>query len=150
MYVFSDSVLCLAGKCPTRPTPGQVCENQRLFSFVSTPEFCQLHDIAGEPIVCKWRIYSGQSTIQIFVKIEKMLQSESVNSFHLKSRINFMPMYNDIDWDLGRRKEEVCEQNSSRVAAYASFVFRKDDGLSSDLEMKKKWFWSLTNKPDGK
>ena len=98
MYVFSDSVLCLAGKCPTRPTPGHVCENQRLFSFVSTPEFCQLHDIAGEPIVCKWRIYSGQSTIQIFVKIEKMLQSESVNSFHLKSRINFMPMYNDIDW----------------------------------------------------
>ena len=49
-----------------------------------------------------------------------MFEIENLQPSQFKGRNIILSMCRDIDWDQRERNEKVCEQNSLRVAAYAS------------------------------
>ena len=64
-----------------------------------------------------------------------------------KSRILFMSMYIDIDWDQ-KHSEDVCKQIRPAWHPVANY-FRKDDQLSPDRATKKKKYRGFSYKLDG-
>ena len=63
--VFSDSVLCLGGKCPQYPESTRVREQDRISNFGSTPEYQELDNLYGEPYVFEWKICPRNTTAQL-------------------------------------------------------------------------------------
>ena len=59
VYVFSNSVLCLDGKCPQYPESAKVWAQDRHGYFVSTPEYRQYDNLDGEPFVFECKIFQG-------------------------------------------------------------------------------------------
>ena len=61
VYVFSDSVLCLVGKCPQYPAYARVWEQDRISTSVPTAEYRELDSFTGEPFVFEWKIFPGHT-----------------------------------------------------------------------------------------
>ena len=111
--VFTDSVLCLGGKCQTHP------RSREILGVVEFDPFRELLDIAREPVVFVWRIYPGRTAGQLFPDVQKKMVDENmVHPFHFKGRVIFMSMYNDID-SSQKHNDDFCRKSSSRVSAYA-------------------------------
>ena len=63
VYVFSDSVLCLGGKCLQFSESARVWEQDRISNFISFPEDREFDNLDGEPFVLEWKTVS-QGTLQ--------------------------------------------------------------------------------------
>ena len=135
VYVFSEAVLCLGGKCPEH---GDVWEQQQISDFVASSTTSSTSQF-------KWRIYPGHTTVQILAKIQKMFESENMHPSRSKGRIIFMSMYYDIDWD-HNRNEDVCEQNSTCVASHVK-LFPQGRWSFLGPGDEEKWCERLSYKP---
>ena len=70
MHVFSDSVLCIDGKCPPYPESIRVWEQDKISNFISTPKYR-----IGQH---RWRT--------VCVRVEDFSQGREQNSFSKSSR----------------------------------------------------------------
>ena len=106
IFVFSDSVLCIGGKCPDHPEAATLLKTDRIKYFVESPEYRPIYDLTGELVEVVWKIYVGRSSTDILEYIQKMLE-EGVQPSHFKG----MSMYNDIRW-WQTKNENVCHLNA--------------------------------------
>ena len=77
MFVFSDSVLFPGGR---NSAPSSLCENfvKRSGNIGSSrrPEYRELSDIAGDPIVLEWNISQGHTARQLLLEVEAMMPED--------------------------------------------------------------------------
>ena len=97
--VFSDSVLCIGGKCPDHPEAARLLRNDRIKHFVESPEYRPIYDLTGELVELVWKIYVERTSTDILEYIQKMLE-EGVQPSHFKG----MSMYNDVSGGKPRTK----------------------------------------------
>ena len=76
--------------------------NQRISCVVDTPEYRQLHDIAGKTVGFEWVVYAGHATIQILAEIQRMFEIENTHPSQFKGRIILMSWYQ-------RQLQENCD-----------------------------------------
>ena len=109
--------------------------------------FKDMNRIDGMPTEFEWKIFPGITTLGLLEKIQSLMRDLQCEPEHLKDRIIFMSMCNDIAWG-EEGNTERCEYNSQTVANYArefprghwSFL-----GPGSD----KKWCGTYIDEPDG-
>ena len=132
-------------KCPEHPTPGEVWEKQRISYFVTTPEYRELYDIAGEPVVFEWRIFPAHTTMQLLQEVKTMMNIEiRVQPQDFKDRIIFMSTYNDITGH--RNTVETSVYTIHHVYLLIPVIFLQGAGHVSAPEMRKRCVGSsLTN-----
>ena len=100
------------------PKSSQVWE-EIIEYFVSTPQHRELDNIDGEPVVFKWKIFPGHTTLDLLQEVQELIEKElKIQPQNFEDRIIFMSMYNDIDWTR-KGNQQVCEENASRGADYA-------------------------------
>ena len=65
IFVFGDSVSEVSADNVNRiHNQGKnTWEKQSIAHYVSSPEYCQFCDIAGEPVVIKWKTYSDTQNV---------------------------------------------------------------------------------------
>ena len=89
------------------------------------------------PTEFEWKIFLGTTALGFLEKIQKY----SVNFEHLKGKIIFKSMFNDIVRD-AKGNEAQCEHNSQAVAEYArKFPRGHWSPLGSGSE--EKWYGTL-------
>ena len=72
VYLFSDSILRLGGKCQEhREAARNSWENDRIRDFVQSPEYQPYYDIPGTPVELVWKIHVGKTTIKISRTLKK-------------------------------------------------------------------------------
>ena len=85
----SDTVLCLGGKCQEYPQCAKAWES-RFKYFISTSHFRDLDNIDGEPVVIKWKIFSGHTTLALLRGIQVLMEKElDVQPHRLSARSPF-------------------------------------------------------------
>ena len=60
VFVFSDSVLCLGGKCPDHLAAARIWKNDHIKDFVGRPEYRPCYDITGNSVELVWKMYVGK------------------------------------------------------------------------------------------
>ena len=84
----------------------------------------------------------------LFIHSRDSQRRNKRHPFHVKERIIFMSMHNDIDWTQ-KHNEDICGQNSSRVSAHVkSFPTGCWTFLGPGDE--EKWYGTLSRKPEEK
>ena len=91
LYVFSDSVLCIGGKCPDHSEAARIWETDRIKYFVASLEYRQLYDLASEPVKFEWKIYVARTSIQILEYIREMLAEGVRHQLVAKQERIFLP-----------------------------------------------------------
>ena len=110
IFVFSDSVLCLAGKRPDHAA--RILEKDRITYFVERREYLQLLDLAGEPVEFVLRTYVRRTSIEIFEFVQEMFAEQGVQPSQFKGRILIISMYNDLNgWQ--NKNEHVFRQEGN-------------------------------------
>ena len=71
VYVVSDSVHCL-GKVP-HPKDAVDAWKTKIDWFTNSPQYRELHQIDGEPMVFEWKFFQAHTTMQILEEIQKMM-----------------------------------------------------------------------------
>ena len=113
VYVFSDSVLCLA-KILQNPESNEAWE-QRLGSIKSSQSYRNFDRIDGEPTDFDWNIFPGFNTLQLSDKVKSLLYRLGETPENFPGRILFMSMFNDISCGT-EDKEEECLANARLVS----------------------------------
>ena len=121
--VFSDSVLCLGGKCPQYPQSTRIWEN------------LERYNLDGEPFVFEWEIFPRHTTTQLLHEIQKLMEKElRIQPLKFEERIIFMSMHNDIDWTSKKQQLSAWKIHHTFLAVPRSFL--RDIGLSRALETR--------------
>ena len=60
--------------------------------------FNDMNRIDGMPTEFEWKIFPGITTLGVLEKIQSLMRDLQCEPEHLKDRIIFMSMYNDIAW----------------------------------------------------
>ena len=60
--------------------------------------FKDMNRIDGMPTEFEWKIFPGITTLGLLEKIQSLMRDLQCEPEHLKDRIIFMSMYNDIAW----------------------------------------------------
>ena len=78
-----------------------------------------LNRIDGEPMEFELKIFTGFTTLDILEGIRTFMKDQQCEPEQFNDRINFMSMYNDIEWG-EEGNTEKCENNSVTVAKLCS------------------------------
>ena len=116
VYVYSDSVLCLA-KIHENPRSNDAWE-QGFEWFKSSQEYRNLDRMNGEPMEFEWHIFPGFTTLQLCQKVESLLLKLNETPENFTGRIIFMSMFNDISCE-SKDNEKECESNARLFSLYA-------------------------------
>ena len=123
VYVFSDSVSCLA-KIHENPQSYSAWED-RLGWFKSSPEYWIFDRIDGEPMEFEWNISQDLLHCSSATKFKIYCWDWGETPQNFTRRIIFMSMFNDITWGSKDNKKE-CESDAQLV--------------SQSLVQRKKWY----------
>ena len=96
----------------------------------------------------EWNILPGFSSLQILQNIQEDLRERSIEPEKFIDRINFMSMFNDIDWTR-KGNDGTCISNSEKVKEYAK-RFSQGHWTFLGLGDEKKWYGTLPYTPEGK
>ena len=72
--------------------------NEKSNWFMESRPFRQLDRIDGEATEYEWKIFSGFTSLEILVEIQKMMSDMKCEPKHFHGRIIFMSMFYDIEW----------------------------------------------------
>ena len=146
VYVFSDSVLCLGGKC----TVSRFCLNlgtrQTQYFFFATPEYRVLDNLTGELFVFVWKSFPGHITKQLLQEMQNMIEIELWRPEDFQGRSMFMSMYNDTD-STAKDTLSMCGNNLSEVSAYAA-KFPVGHWTFLGPGSGEKWYGTIAYKPE--
>ena len=101
----------------------------------------------GQPMEFEWKFCAGLTTMRILKQIQSMMTETKCEPEHFKDRINFMSMYNDIEWDR-RGTKDRCEHNSQMIANCAR-RFPRGHWSFLGPGSEKKWYGTCNEKLDG-
>ena len=68
--------VCLFGLCPPYPESAEVWAEDGVWYFVSTPEYRELDNTDGEPVVLEWYIFAGHTTLQLLREVQELMEKE--------------------------------------------------------------------------
>ena len=96
----SSAILCcVSGEQVNRIHDWEKFGSRKELHISSNLTHRELFDIAAKPVVFEWRIYPEHTAAQTLQGVQKMMVDENkVHPFHVKERVIFMSMYNDIDF----------------------------------------------------
>ena len=94
VYVFSDSVLCVA-KMGDDPI---ATWKSKIKWYLENKHVKDMNRIDGMPTEFEWKIFPGFTTLGLLEKIQDLMKNLQCEPEHFKDRIIFMSMYNDIAW----------------------------------------------------
>ena len=114
--------------------------------YSETNYFSEPNRIVGKHMEFEWKIFPRFTTVGILNEIQKMMGELQCDPADFKSRIIFMPMFNDILWD-ATGNEELCENNSKRVEEYAR-RFARGHWCFLGPGSEKKWYATFNSKPN--
>ena len=144
VYVFSDSVLCLA-MVLQHPQFNEAWKN-RVAGIRSEKSYRDYDAINGESTEFEWNIFPGFTTLQLCDKISDILSNLDKHQQLSQEEFYFMSMCNDISCDRKDNKDE-CLRNAESVKALArSFGIGQWSFIGPGSE--KKWY-SSENSPQG-
>ena len=145
VYVFSDSVLCLA-KIHQHPESNEAWKNR--IARVKAENGCRDYDgINGEPTEFEWNIFPGFTTLQLCGKVNDLLSDLGDTPESITGRILFMSMFNDTSCDRKGNKEE-CLANARVVKVLAKkFGIGQRSFIGTGSE--KKCYSMEENSPQG-
>ena len=106
-----------------------------------------MYRIDGMPTEFEWTIFPGSTKLGLLENIQSPMRDPHCEPEHFKDRINFMSMYNDIEWDRQGTKER-CEHNSQMIANCAR-RFPRSHWSFVGPGSEKKWYGTYNEKPDG-
>ena len=97
--------------------------------------FKNMNRIDGMPTELEWKIFPAIIALGLFEQIQNLLTNLQCEPEHVKGRIIFMSMFNDIVWDAKGNKELVntIHRQLRNMLANALAV----SGLSWGLDQKK-------------
>ena len=102
VHVSSDSVLCL-GRI-SHPSEAKNKWKEQIQYFQQSNEYAEMSGLDGKPIEFEWNIFPGFTSIEILKAF----------SDKFEGTINFMSMFNDIDWTKNEHSG-VCISNAREV-----------------------------------
>ena len=92
--------------------------------------------------------FPGFTTLQLCHKVQELLSRLSVTPEKITGRVIFMSMFNDISWG-SKDNKKVCESNAKLVSLSTQRDLEQDNGHSSDLDQRKKWYFISEDSPQG-
>ena len=116
VYVFSDSVLCLA-KVLQHPESNEAWK-KRVARVRSEKSYRDYDAINGESTEFECNIFPGFTTLPLCVKNKDLLSCLGQTPATFTGRILFLSMFNDISCDRKGNKEE-CLANAESVKVLA-------------------------------
>ena len=84
--------------------------------------------------------------IGLLEQIQEFMNEQQCDAEHFKGRIIFMSIFNDIIWD-AKGNDESCVNNSKKNSRVCRKISSRS--LDWDLDQKKKWYGTYSDKPDG-
>ena len=102
VYVFSDSVLCLA-RIHQHSESNEAWKN-RIAGVMSDKSYRDYDGINVEPTEFEWNIFPGFTTLQLCGKVNDPLSDLGEAPETFTGRILFLPMFNDISCDRNGRE----------------------------------------------
>ena len=145
VYVFSDSVLCLA-KIHQHPQSNEAWK-KRIEWIINEKSYRDFDGINGEPTELEWNIFPGFKTLQLFGKVTDLLSNLGETPETFTGRILFMSMFNDISCGM-KDNEEECVANAKVVTILArKFGIGQWSFIGPGSE--KKWYSMEENSPQG-
>ena len=94
-----------------------------------------MNRIDGMPTEFEWNIFTGSTTLGLFQQIQSLTRDLQCEPEHVKDRIIFMSMYNDIEWGAKETKKDVNTfHRQFRIMLANSLAVI---GLSWSLEQKR-------------
>ena len=66
--------------------------------FTQSPEYRELDRFDGEPVVVKWTIFPGPTTLHLRQEIQSTMEEIKILRQKFEDRINFVSMYSYTDW----------------------------------------------------
>ena len=140
---FTDSVLCLGGRCREDPGSMKAWETH-LEYFVQSKEYREFEDLTGLPVQFHWRTYPGHTTTKILQEIKKLMAEKISPHWRFQKRIIFLSMFDEIEW-WSSQHESKCSRNAVEVANYArNCVHYRWSFLGPGNE--EKWFGTRSHK----
>ena len=116
-HEFSDSMLCVDGKCQPYPRSAEAWE-RRVEWFADSPQFRELDNVSGEPVVCVWKIFPRHTSLELVDEVRKMMDERRIEPQKIEDCIIFMSMNSDTMITFEKRTEqfngESCYPSFSR------------------------------------
>ena len=142
-YVFSHSMLCVEKK----GDDSLATWKSKIEWYSENNHFKDMNRIDGMPTEFERKIFPGIIALGLLEKIQNLLTNLQCEPEHVKGRIIFMSIFNDIVWDV-KGSKEPCEYNSQTVAKYAR-KFPRGHWSFLGLGSEEKCYGICTQKPDG-
>ena len=114
VYVFSESVPSLDGKCPPYPESVRVWVQDIISYFVSTPK-CRIGQHRWRTVCVRVEDFPRAHNKTVLQEIEKLKIELRIPPQDFEDRIIFRSMYNDID-RTAKNNASIFDNNSSEVS----------------------------------
>ena len=138
VYVSSDSVLCLSGKCQADLGVYTSAGKQNSV-FYGHDQYYELISIDGEPVVFEWKIFAGHTTLELVQEIQKFMNEVLKTTPHdFKHKTRCIYLY--VDVQRHRMDKNIQPRSLPKLFLKCCRIrqkfFSKDIGQSSDLDEK--------------
>ena len=147
MFVFSDSVLSLGGRCREHHDASNTWDNGRISEVVQSQDSQPEYVITGTPVEFVWKIYVVKTTAQILERTKTVMEEKGTKPAQFSRQDHFHVQVQRQC--LGKRTTRTSVARKQSASHSAQKTSNQDTGHLLDLEKKVVWKHDKPNRREG-